>query len=430
MTFWAALEDLSDPAAVAAHWRSALGAEFATARPLLTPAPALAAAYPDPDGGPPWAVVAHGPDDLVAVCPETGRTRALTRADAVVHRIDPTRLGRAVALAFGLSPPRRPAAAPPRGVPLGRFAAADGRDLVALLALPNETHDVLALGLQWSRAEGRPVLLAVPTRRYARRHAEGLLRASGSLFVPLDEALEWAGPGAFRARRPLAAFWADAFAPGVAVAAAAADPAGPAASFARAASGGFWTIAYAGRAVQLPDAVGLQYLWVLAQHPGRPLPLATLRDAATGRPSAPFGGDDLIDGPGRDALEARARRLGDEIADARAGGDATLVAALTEELRAIAARLKAGRGLGGRPRLLGAQADSLRTSVQKAIDRAVEKIRPHHPGLAAHFAASVTTGSEVTYAPDPPVDWSCRGAGGADVPRRGTGVPRGGTPWG
>ena len=404
MTFWAALEDLSDPAAVAEHWRSALGAEFAPARPLLTPAPALATAYPDPDGGPPWAVVAHGPGDLVAVCPETGRTRALTRADAVVHRVDPTRLGRAVALAFGLTPPPRPAVAPPRGVPLGRFAAADGRDLVALFALPNETHDVLALGLQWARAEGRPVLLAVPTRRYARRHAEGLLRASGSLFVPLDEALEWAGPGAFRARRPLAAFWADAFAPGVAVAAAVADPAGPAASFARAASGQVWTITYGGREVQLPAAVGLQYLWVLVQHPDRPLSLAALHAAATGRPSARFGGDDLDDDEGLAALKARATELAGEAREAREAGDGGAAERLTEELRDVTAQVLAAQGRAGRPRKLGDQSDSQRTSVQKAIERAVERIRTHHPGLADHFAASVTTGREVTYAPDPPVD--------------------------
>ena len=429
MTFWAALEDLSDPAAVAEYWRSALGAEFAPARPFLTPAPALATTYPDPDGGPPWAVVTHGPGDLVAVCPESGRTRALTRDDAVVLRVDPTRLGRAVALAFGLSPPPRPAVAPPRGVPLGRFAAADGRDLVALFALPNETHDVLALGRQWALAEGRPVLLAVPTRRYARRHAEGLLRASGSFFVPLDEALEWAGPGAFRARRPLAAFWADAFDAGDAVTSRPAEP-GAQAAFTRGGPGGFWSLAYAGREVQLPDAVGLQYLWVLVQHPGRPLSLATLCAAATGRPSAPYGGDELIDDEGLATLKARATELAGEIGEARGAGDMQSAESLTEELRAVTAQVQAAQGLAGRPRKLGDRSDSLRTSVQKAIERAVGKIRAHHPKLADHFAASVTTGQEVTYAPDPPVDWSCRGAGDADVPRRGTGVPRGGTPWG
>lgn len=429
MTFWAALEDLSDPAAVADHWRSALGAEFVPARPFLTPAPAAATAYPDPGGGPPWAVVAHGPDDLVAVCPETGRTRALTRADAVVHRIEPTRLGRAVALAFGLTPPPRPAVVAPRGVPLGRFAAADGRDRVALFALPNATHDVLALGLQWSRAEGRPVLLAVPTRRYARRHAEGLLRASGSFFVPLDEALEWAGPGAFRARRPLAAFWADAFGHGDAVTARPADP-GVRAAFTRGGRGGVWTLAYGGSEVQLPDTVGLQYLWVLAQHPGRSLSLEALRDAATGRPAVPFAGDDLVDGDGLASLKARATGVHGMIGEAREAGDVGTVERLTEELGEIASQVEAARGLAGRPRKLGDRADSLRTSVQKAIERAVGKIRTRHEKLADHFAKSVTTGYEVTYAPEPRVDWSCRRAGDADVPRGGTLVPPRGTPGG
>jgi len=48
-----------------------------------------------------------------------------------------------------------------------------------------------------------------------------------------------------------------------------------------------------------------------------------------------------------------------------------------------------------------------RVNVTRAISAALKRIDEHHPRLAAHLRATIRTGSQCTYTPDPrlPVSW-------------------------
>ncbi|WP_223290856.1 ATP-binding protein [Streptomyces avicenniae] len=171
-------------------------------------------------------------------------------------------------------------------------------------------------------------------------------------------------------------------------------PAGPDAEFRS--DGQVWTLRYAGRTVRLPDAKGLRDLRTLLANPGREIPALQLLDPAAGdRPT--HGADPVLDDEGR----ARYRRRLDAL-DAEldlAAGDAARTAALDGERAALLGELRAAAGLGGRARLLGDEAERARKTVTARIRDSLRRLDAHHPELAAHLRATVTTGLLCAYRP-------------------------------
>jgi hypothetical protein len=93
----------------------------------------------------------------------------------------------------------------------------------------------------------------------------------------------------------------------------------------------------------------------------------------------------------------RLRELEEEADDAHLCHDVERAARTQLELDAVLSELELASGLGGRVRTFTSGAERARTSVRKAITRAVAQIAEVHPSAARVLADAVTTGSTCRY---------------------------------
>jgi hypothetical protein len=133
--------------------------------------------------------------------------------------------------------------------------------------------------------------------------------------------------------------------------------------------GEYWTIAYQGALCRLRDAKGLRYLAHLLLHPGQRYPASGLAAACDcGVRTADCG----LDSGGNSA-----------ICDPQIPQSAVRSPKSAMEQRA-------------------------RLAVTKRIKAAVKKIEQHHATLGSHLSATIKTGYQCAYLPDPhdPISWS------------------------
>jgi hypothetical protein len=160
--------------------------------------------------------------------------------------------------------------------------------------------------------------------------------------------------------------------------------------------GDTWTLSYAGRQAHLPDRKGLHDLATLITHPGRSIHVVQL---LTGRsPGGRPGADAVLDADAKAAYRRRLTELDTEMDD----HDPHRAERARLEREALLRELAAATGLGGRDRRLGDTTERARKTVTSRIRDAIARIRRHHPDLAAHLDASVSTGAWCCYAPAVP----------------------------
>ncbi len=158
---------------------------------------------------------------------------------------------------------------------------------------------------------------------------------------------------------------------------------------------GMWEVAHAGHTARLPDAKGLHDLATLLAAPDRPVHASTLLGRAV-----PGTADPVLDRRAATAYRARLAELDSEIDEADDRCDPHRAAQARVERDALLAELSTARGLGGRPRRLGDEAERDRKTVTARIRDALRRIEGVHPELAAHLRASVHTGTRCVYSPD------------------------------
>lgn len=164
-------------------------------------------------------------------------------------------------------------------------------------------------------------------------------------------------------------------------------------------SGTGWRIHAEGRKVQVPDSTGMTYLATLVANPGVEIPVLTLAQGQLGNPaSGAASAQELLDDEARIAYRQRIRELEEQIEDAelRGDGDAELA---RSELDWLLRELGHATGLGGRTRAFTGDAERARSSVQKAIHRALARIGQADPVVGDHFTATVSTGARCSYRP-------------------------------
>jgi hypothetical protein len=160
-------------------------------------------------------------------------------------------------------------------------------------------------------------------------------------------------------------------------------------------SHGDWFVAFAGRRVTARNLAGMRMLAVLTASPGQWIPAGQL---AYGQPAVSHGAPPpLLDATARRALESRMRGLASTVARSREQDDATAQAAAEDEMDAIAEHLSAASGLAGRERSFTDEDERARSSVRKAIVRAIQEIGSQHPAAAAHLRNHLTTGAQCRY---------------------------------
>ncbi|MGH9229635.1 MAG: hypothetical protein ACRD07_13095, partial [Acidimicrobiales bacterium] len=156
-----------------------------------------------------------------------------------------------------------------------------------------------------------------------------------------------------------------------------------------------WLVELGEHRAAVPDLVGMAYLAELVAHPAEPISALTL--AGGGSPREPR--HEIIDRRARDAYTLRARELAGDLADAEADNDLGRADRLRIELDAVVEQLEAATGLGGRPRAFTNEHERARTSVRKAIKRAIDEIGRADPVVGEILDAAVMTGSVCMYTP-------------------------------
>jgi hypothetical protein len=195
--------------------------------------------------------------------------------------------------------------------------------------------------------------------------------------------------------------------------------------------GDFWAVRFGvGEEKYYRAERGFDYLRALLEHPRRVFQAAELHTLVQPPPATgPHGatsadapesgtgtvgkGDPALDDAALAALQTRLRVIEEARQVIEASDSPTRLDELDElarEERAIRARLKRDRGLGGRARKIGDVRNQLRNRVGNALRRALQQVEKYDKPLAAHLRRPVlTTGHTLSYNPDSTVAWAVEG---------------------
>jgi tetratricopeptide (TPR) repeat protein len=157
-----------------------------------------------------------------------------------------------------------------------------------------------------------------------------------------------------------------------------------------------WAMSVDGTEIVLPDLVGLRYLGILLTRPGDEVPALDLCAAGAVDRSR----HEVLDGAALQAYRRRVRDLDVAVDEAEADADLGRAERLRFERDAVAEQLAHAVGLGGRTRAFASSHERARTSVRKAVKRALEAVEAADPRLGTELRESVTTGTTCRYAPD------------------------------
>lgn len=169
-------------------------------------------------------------------------------------------------------------------------------------------------------------------------------------------------------------------------------------------NGDIWIICFGERTVHVKHAKGLADLAVLLSRPGQSVEALDLYAGPEAPPvSAP---EPVVDRQALVAYRSRLAELAEELEQAEQHGDLGWSERVRAEEEALLEHLKQITGLGGRTRTMASEGERARKAVSARIRDAIAKVGGHHPELAAHLAAAVSTGATCTYRPELPVVWT------------------------
>jgi tetratricopeptide (TPR) repeat protein len=159
--------------------------------------------------------------------------------------------------------------------------------------------------------------------------------------------------------------------------------------------GGVWEVAGGGEWAIVPDSRGVRHLALLLERPGHDIPATDL--VGNGIDS---GRQTVLDGTALAAYRRRCDELRNEIDKADTEADRERAARLRQELDELVHHIRAHAGLGGRAREFPNSTERARTAVQKALRRALGRIRLSAPMLADELERGLHTGHLCRYEPD------------------------------
>ena len=137
----------------------------------------------------------------------------------------------------------------------------------------------------------------------------------------------------------------------------------------------------------------MRYLAVMISSPGHEISATNL----AGRRAEGFAAQPLLDERAVAEYRLRIRQLQQQMEEG--AGDTAARDAAEREYDALVDQLMRSRGLGGRGRSFTGSDERARTSVQKAIKRAVARIRDADPVIADVIEHHVVTGYVCCYRP-------------------------------
>jgi tetratricopeptide (TPR) repeat protein len=155
----------------------------------------------------------------------------------------------------------------------------------------------------------------------------------------------------------------------------------------------------------VPDSVGMRYLLALLTHPGEDLAAGDLAGVVNESGSQP-----ILDDRARREFQRRVVEIESELDDADRAADIERSSRLRAELDALLEELERMVRPGGRSRTFVNADERARTSVQKALRRALAGIATSAPHLADGLQQSIHTGTTCRFDPVPtvPTRWNVR----------------------
>jgi hypothetical protein len=158
--------------------------------------------------------------------------------------------------------------------------------------------------------------------------------------------------------------------------------------------GRFWRVCVDGRAAVVPHSVGMAYVARLLEAPGVEISAAELVGVHEPEFSARQA---VIDDQARAAYRRRAGELQAEIDEADDHNDLERAARARAEFDALVDEVQRTTGLLGRRRAFADEAERARTSVQKAIKRAIARIADADATLGRELSCRILTGARCVY---------------------------------
>jgi len=166
--------------------------------------------------------------------------------------------------------------------------------------------------------------------------------------------------------------------------------------------GAMWLLSAAGRSVTVGDSLGVRYLATLLSNPGAEISVLELvQQQPLVRTAADPAEQELLDEDARRAYRERITEIQQQIDEAESESDLIRAEAARSELDWLLSELGHATGLAGRSRAFPTDAERARSSVQKAIRRALVRIGTADPEIRAFLEASIVTGIRCSYRPPP-----------------------------
>ncbi|MCZ7583354.1 MAG: hypothetical protein M5R36_08505 [Deltaproteobacteria bacterium] len=168
-------------------------------------------------------------------------------------------------------------------------------------------------------------------------------------------------------------------------------------------SGDFWDVRFRGGELKhVEDNVGmlpLAFLLAKSEEAFAALEIDQLNSGNSEYP-APGGSGASADEKTITATKGRIRELSEEITEAEANGQQTMVEKWRNEIEKLEDYLLDLISPKGKPKYGKGDAEKIRKKISIAIDRAIKKIHEHNPDLAAHLKTSIDTGRLLIYRPN------------------------------
>ena len=166
--------------------------------------------------------------------------------------------------------------------------------------------------------------------------------------------------------------------------------------------GAMWVLTAAGRSVTIGDSLGVRYLATLLSNPGAEINVLDLAQQQPPDRNAAYQAEqELLDADAKRAYRHRITELQHQIDEAEGNSDPIRAEAARSELDWLLTELGHATGLTGRSRTFPTDAERARSSVQKAIRRALVRIGTADPEIRAYLEATIITGIRCSYRPSP-----------------------------
>jgi len=182
--------------------------------------------------------------------------------------------------------------------------------------------------------------------------------------------------------------------------------------------GDYWIIRYQEQIAILKATRGLDYLSYLLGRPGREVHVRELLGTGINHATHALCGTSrvvssdsvtvrlqyalpILDSQAKLEYKRRIDELRKDVEEAERFNDSYRASRIRSEIDAIAERLAAAVGLGGRDRRASSDAERARSAVTKRIKEAINRIAKVLPPLGRHFADRIKTGYWCSYNPHP-----------------------------